>query len=95
MREYEVIKGPVDTEKTNLQKEMLNKVAFEVAPSANRVEIRKAIESIFDVRVASVRTVQVKGKKKRRGRIIGKRKDWKKAIVSLAPGQRIKFFEGV
>ncbi|MGM0451857.1 MAG: 50S ribosomal protein L23 [Thermodesulfobacteriota bacterium] len=95
MREYEVIKGPVDTEKTNLQKEMLNKVTFEVAPSANRVEIRKAIESIFDVRVASVRTVQVKGKKKRRGRIIGKRKDWKKAIVSLAPGQRIKFFEGV
>ena len=94
MREYEVIKGPVDTEKTNLQKEMLNKVTFEVAPSANRVEIRKAIESIFDVKVASVRTVSVKGKKKRRGRIIGKRKDWKKAMVTLAPGHRIKFFEG-
>lgn len=95
MREYEVIKGPVDTEKTNLQKEMLNKVTFEVAPSANRVEIRKAIESIFDVKVAAVRTASVKGKKKRRGRIIGKRKDWKKAIVTLAPGHRIKFFEGV
>lgn len=94
MNDYNIIIGPVDTEKTNIEKEEKNKVTFEVAPSANRVEIRKAVESIFDVRVKSVRTMRVKGKFKRRGRILGKRKDWKKAIVTLMPGSRIKFFEG-
>lgn len=94
MNDYNIIIGPVDTEKTNIEKEEKNKVTFEVAPSANRVEIRKAVESIFDVRVRSVRTMRVKGKFKRRGRILGKRKDWKKAIVTLTPGSRIKFFEG-
>lgn len=95
MRDYDIIIGPVDTEKTNLQKEMLNKVTFEVADAANRVQIRNAVEKIFDVQVASVRTVRVKGKIKRRGRILGKRKDRKKAVVTLMPGHRIKFFEGV
>jgi len=95
MRDYDVIKGPVDTEKSNLQKETLNKVTLEVADSANRVQIRKAVENIFDVQVASVRTVRVKGKVKRRGRVLGRRKDWKKAVVTLMPGHRIKFFEGV
>lgn len=94
MNDYDIIIGPVDTEKTNVEKEEKNKVTFEVAPSANRVEIRKAVESIFDVQVRSVRTMRVKGKFKRRGRILGKRKDWKKAIVTLVPGSRIKFFEG-
>ncbi len=94
MKDYSVIVGPVDTEKSNLQKDMLNKVTFEVANTANRIQIRKAVENIFDVQVASVRTIRVKGKFKRRGRILGKRKDWKKAIVTLMPGQRIKFFEG-
>lgn len=95
MKDFNIIKGPVDTEKTNLQREMLNKITFEVADDANRVQIRKAVESIFDVQVASVRTVRVKGKVKRRGRILGKRRDRKKAIVTLMPGHRIKFFEGV
>lgn len=94
MNDYNIIIGPVDTEKTNIEKEEKNKVTFEVAPSANRIEIRKAVESIFDVQVRSVRTMRVKGKIKRRGRILGKRKDWKKAIVTLMPGSRIKFFEG-
>lgn len=94
MKDYSIIVGPVDTEKSNLQKEELNKVTFEVANTANRIQIRKAVQNIFDVQVASVRTVRVKGKFKRRGRILGKRKDWKKAIVTLMPGQRIKFFEG-
>ncbi len=94
MKDYSIIIGPIDTEKTNVEKEEKNKVTFEVAPSANRVEIRKAVESIFDVKVRSVRTMRVKGKFKRRGRILGKRKDWKKAIVTLMPGSRIKFFEG-
>lgn len=95
MKAYDIILGPVDTEKSNIQKETLNQVTFEVAPRANRVEIRKAVESIFDVDVKSVKTLRVKGKIKRRGRILGKRKDRKKAVVTLMPGSRIKFFEGV
>ncbi|MGB9498763.1 MAG: 50S ribosomal protein L23 [Dissulfuribacterales bacterium] len=95
MRAYQLIKAPIDTEKTNLQKELLNQVSFEVVPNANRVEIKKAVEHIFDVKVKSVKTMNVKGKIKQRGRIIGKRKDWKKALVTLMPGHRINFFEGV
>lgn len=95
MRAYSIIKSPMDTEKTNLQKENMNQVTFEVDPAANRVEIKKAVESIFDVRVKKVRTLHVKGKIKRRGRIVGRRRDRKKAIVTLMPGHRIKFFEGV
>ena len=72
----------------------VNQLSFEVDRRANRVEIKRAIETIFNVNVSGVRTMQVKGKLKRRGRIIGKRKDWKKAIVTLRPGERIDFFEG-
>jgi large subunit ribosomal protein L23 len=67
---------------------------LEVDRGANRVEIKKAVEEIFNVKVARVRTMQVKGKTKRRGWIVGKRRDWKKAIVTLMPGERIDFFEG-
>lgn len=95
MKDHEIILGPVDTEKGNIQKEELNKLTFEVAKSANRVQVRKAIESVFDVKVATVNTMNVRGKFKRRGRILGKRRDWKKAVVTLMPGHRIKFFEGV
>jgi len=95
MRTYEIIKAPIDTEKTDIQKELHNKVSFEVEPTANRVEIRKAVEKIFGVEAKSVRTMHVKGKVKQRGRIIGQRKNWKKAIVTLMPGSRIRFFEGV
>jgi large subunit ribosomal protein L23 len=92
---YDIIKRPLDTEKTNIQKESFNQVTFEVARSANRVEIKRAVEGIFNVKVADVRSMNVTGKIKRRGRITGKRKDWKKAIVTLMPGERIDFFEGV
>lgn len=95
MNQYEIIKRPVITEKTNIQKEENNQLSFEVDMHANRVEIAQAIEKIFSVNVAKTRTVRVKGKIKRRGRILGKRKDWKKAIVTLMPGERIDFFEGV
>lgn len=95
MIEYEIIKRPVITEKTSIQKETNRQVTFEVDRRANRVEIRRAIERLFNVRVAAVRTAQVKGKVKQRGRIIGKRRDWKKAVVTLMPGERIDFFEGV
>jgi len=95
MIQYEIIIRPLITEKTSIQKEDHNQVTFEVDRRANRVEIRRAIEKIFNVRVANVRTMQVKGKVKQRGRIVGKRRDWKKAIVNLMPGERIDFFEGV
>jgi large subunit ribosomal protein L23 len=95
MNEYRILKGPINTEKTDIQKEKANQVTFEVEPSANRIEIKKAVEKIFSVKVKSVQTVNVQGKVKRRGRIIGKRQDWKKAIITLMPGQRINFFEGV
>ena len=95
MIQYDIIKRPVISEKTSIQKEAANQVSFEVDRRANRVEIKRAIEKIFNVRVSSVRTIQVKGKIKQRGRIVGKRKDWKKAVVKLSPGQRIDFFDGV
>ncbi|MDF1589910.1 MAG: 50S ribosomal protein L23 [Desulfobacterales bacterium] len=95
MIQYDIIKRPLITEKTSIQKEAANQVSFEVDRRANRVEIKRAIEKIFSVRVSSVKTMQVKGKTKQRGRIVGKRKDWKKAIVTLLPGERIDFFEGV
>jgi len=62
---------------------------------SNRIEIKNAIEHLFNTKVAAVRTIQVKGKRKQRGRIIGKRRDWKKAIVTLMPGHKIEFFEGI
>ncbi len=95
MNTYDVIRRPVNTEKTTIQKEVANQVTFEVDKKANRIEISKAVETIFNVKVAVVRTMQVKGKFKRRGRILGKRRDWKKAIVTLMPGERIEFFDGV
>jgi large subunit ribosomal protein L23 len=95
MNAYDVVKRPIITEKTSIQKEDAHQVTFEVDRRANRVMIRKAVESIFGVQVVGVRTMQVKGKVKQRGRIVGKRRDWKKAIVTLIPGERIDFFEGV
>ena len=94
MIQYDIIKRPLDTEKTNIQKERFHQLSFEVDRRANRIEIRRAIEKIFNVKVSDVRTMQVKGKVKQRGRIVGKRRDWKKAIVTLMPGERIDFFEG-
>ncbi len=92
---HDIVIRPLITEKTSIQKEVNNQITFEVDRRANRVEIKKAIETIFNVNVVGVRTMQVKGKTKQRGRIVGKRRDWKKAIVTLMPGERIDFFEGV
>ena len=91
----DIIKRPLITEKTSIQKELHNQLTFEVDRRANRIEIKRAIETAFTVRVSDVKTIQVTGKIKQRGRIIGKRRDWKKAIVKLMPGERIDFFEGV
>jgi large subunit ribosomal protein L23 len=95
MMPHDIIKRPLITEKTSIQKEVNNQITFEVDRRANRVEIKKAIENIFNVNVVGVKTMQVKGKTKQRGRIVGKRRNWKKAIVTLMPGERIDFFEGV
>jgi large subunit ribosomal protein L23 len=89
-----LIKSPLITEKTHLHKEMSNKVTFKVEPTANKIEIRKAVEEVFKVKVLSVNTCRYEGKKKRLGRHDGRRSDWKKAIVTLAPGEKISFFEG-
>ncbi len=95
MRHYsQIIRAPLITEKGTLVNEEANQVLFEVAPDANKVEIRKAVEEFFNVRVVRVRTVRVLGKVRRVGRSIGRRPSWKKAYVTLAEGQRIDFFEG-
>jgi large subunit ribosomal protein L23 len=94
MKHYDIIIRPLVTEKTNIQKEMHNQVTFEVDRRANRIEIKRAVETGFNVRVVSVKTLQMSGKKTQRGRIRGQRRDWKKAIVKLFPGERIEFFEG-
>jgi large subunit ribosomal protein L23 len=92
---YQVIKEPQIAEKGNLQKELYNQITFKVDRRANKVEIRRAVETLFKTKVLHVRTMNMKGKKRRVGRNIGKRPDWKKAIVKLAPGENIEFFEGV
>jgi len=91
---YQIIKEPRITEKANLQKEGANQVSFKVDRRANKIEIRKAIETLFKTKVLEVKTMNVRGKRRRMGRNSGKRPDWKKAIVKLAPDQSIEFFEG-
>jgi large subunit ribosomal protein L23 len=90
-----LIKGPIITEKTHTQREVANKLTFRVDIKANKIEIRKAIEDIFKVKVLGVNTIHVRGKKKRMGRTEGMRPDWKKAVVTLAPGEKISGYEGL
>jgi large subunit ribosomal protein L23 len=90
-----VLLRPLMTEKSMRQKDDLNMVTFQVAPDANKIEIRDAIEKVFNVKVSSVRTQSREGKWKRMGRFEGRRSGWKKAVVSLAPGHKIDLVEGV
>ena len=83
------------TEKSTVLKDKTDKVCFRVANNANKIEIRKAIEDIFHVKVLDVNTVKIHGKWKRLGWHRGRRSDWKKAVVTLAKGQKIELFEGV
>jgi large subunit ribosomal protein L23 len=92
---YDVLKGPLLTEKGTMLKEKDNKVLFKVATNANKIEIKKAVEEIFKVKVDRVTTMNCKGKWKRLGRNEGKRADWKKAIVTLKEGEKLDFIEGV
>jgi large subunit ribosomal protein L23 len=86
-----VILGPVVAEKASRVAENNNQVVLKVLPNANKTEIKQAVETLFDVKVASVTTTNVKGKVKRTGRVFGKRSDWKKAYVTLAEGADLNF----
>jgi len=94
-REYTVIAAPLITEKGTYVNEIGNQVVFQVRPDANKIEIKKAVEKLFKVKVLKVRTANVLGKTRRVGRSLGNRPDWKKAYVTLGEGQRIDFFEQV
>jgi len=92
---HHVIASPLITEKGTLVNEQGNQVVFRVRPAANKVEIRRAVERLFKVKVEKVRTINYLGKYRRVGRSLGQRPAWKKAYVTLAEGQRIDFFESV
>ena len=92
---YQIIKRPIITEKSNRQKELSNQITFEVDRKANKIEIKQAIEKLFNVKVIKVNTFRVKGKEKMVGRRRGRTRHWKKAIVTLRTGDHIEFFEGV
>jgi large subunit ribosomal protein L23 len=92
---FQVIKEPHITEKAGLQREGTNQVAFKVDRRANKIEIKRAVEIFFKAKVIEVKTMNVKGKQRRMGRNVGKRPDWKKAVVRLAPGESIEFFDAV
>ncbi|HEY7838571.1 MAG TPA: 50S ribosomal protein L23 [Terriglobales bacterium] len=86
---YEVIKRPIITEKGLGVKDSLHTLVFEVNPHASKVEIREAVQAIFKIKVESVRTLGVLGKERRRGRLVGRRPDWKKAYVKLRAGEKM------
>ena len=85
---HEVIRRPIVTEKGVAKKEAESTLCFEVAAKANKTQVRQAVEKLFKVRVAEVRTMNIEGKLRRRGRFFGYRSDWKKAYVRLKPGQK-------
>jgi large subunit ribosomal protein L23 len=95
MNQESLILGPCVTEKGTAAGEAANQVVFRVAPSASKGAIAQSVERLFKVTVLKVRTANFMGKKRTRGRISGKRPDWKKAYVTLKEGDRIEFFEGV
>jgi len=90
-----VVRRALITEKGTALRELRNQYHFEVARDANKIEIKRAIEAIFSVKVDSVRTQQLRGKVRRQGRYAGKRSDWKKAIVTLLPDQKIELFDQI
>lgn len=95
MNLHDVIQRPIVTEKSSIAREEANIATFRVDPDATKHEIRRAVETLFEVKVEAVRTMNQAGKKRRVGKKIGQKPAWKKAIVELAPGQTIEYFEGV
>jgi large subunit ribosomal protein L23 len=94
MNEYDIVVRPIITEKSTLLKDAGNQYIFEVQRDANKIEIKKAVEKLFKVKVVSVHVSNMEGKEKRLGRFAGKKPDWKKAVVKLSPKDKITIFEG-
>ncbi len=92
---HDIIRRPIITEKSSIERETYNVVTFAVNPRAGKVEIKQAVEALFNVRVLGVHTSRVRGKLKRVGQKAGRRPAWKKARVRLESGDTIEFFEGV
>ena len=88
---YDVLRSPVLTEKSMMLKEAANNIVFKVHPDSNKRQIKEAVERFFNVKVETVRTMNFNGKEKRFGRKVGRRKDWKKAVVVLKDGQSLDF----
>lgn len=95
MNLHDVIKRPIVTEKSAIARDEANIATFRVDPEATKHEIRRAVEELFEVKVERVRTMNQPGKKKRVGKNVGRKPAWKKAIVELADGHTIEYFEGV
>ena len=96
MNANQIIRRPLVTEKSTILREEGNVLAFEVDPKANKIEVKKAVEELFKVKVDEVRLFNVRGKMKRMGRWAGKRRDWRKAYVRLKQGEKApEFVEGV
>ena len=96
MNANQIIRRPLVTEKSTILREEINVLAFEVDPKANKIEVKKAVEELFKVKVDEVRLFNVRGKMKRLGRWAGKRRDWRKAYVRLKAGEKApEFVEGV
>ena len=91
----QIVLEPIVTEKSTIARELYNKYSFKVIPGATKPQIANAIEQIFEVKVLKVHTINMDGKVKRLGRNLGRRSAWKKAIVTLAEGDSVDFFEGV
>ena len=94
MNVFDVIREPKLTEKTLSLKEEVNQFAFAVDPRANKIQIKESIEKSFKVSVMKIRTMNVRGDKKKLGRHEGRKSSWKKALVTLKEGETIEFFEG-
>ena len=90
---HDIIVRPINKKKTSRMME-LGQYTFEVLQKANKIEIRKAVEEVFKVKVVRVNTIQVRSKPKRMGAFLGRSRSWKKAIITLAKGEKIAFFEG-
>jgi large subunit ribosomal protein L23 len=97
MHPYDILKRPIVTEKSNFQSDVLGQYTFEVDRRTNKHQVKQAVETVFDVTVERVRIINVPAKRARRygRREVVRKPGWKKALVTLAPGDRIEFFEGV
>lgn len=92
---FDVLRRPVISEKSTQVKETENTVVLEVSKESTKADIKRAVEAVFKVKVAGIRTVMVRGKNARMGKFAGKKRNWKKAYVKLGEGDTIEFFEGV